>query len=411
MKSSAGSLIRLGALTSLMAFAGTATANELFLLPIGPLSEGVSDTGLVTGSFNVPQYFIWTVDGGFQLIGGLIPGDGIGGQAKVSNDGKFISGGSISPESGAAEMSRYDVDAGTWTALGGLGSQSGAEISGGWAISGDGNVVGGFGWTSPGGGHAAVWDEKNGVVDLGSTVSGQSSRLNALNGDGSVAGGWQDGNGRQGAVWVDGVQELIFKPGDVPVSEVFDLSGDGQWATGIEYGGFFEAAQGYRYNTVTNQTDVLPNIAEGGSRFGGAGITDDGATIVGGTWGFGPASWGTAIIWREDVGTVRFDEYLDSLGIEYPAGFVFAYASAISSDGAWITGWGYSGSLANTQTWVVNITASTCPADLDGNGIVDGADLGELLSAWGTSEADLDGDGTTDGADLGSLLAEWGACG
>ncbi|HMN96854.1 MAG TPA: hypothetical protein PKC43_10170 [Phycisphaerales bacterium] len=46
-------------------------------------------------------------------------------------------------------------------------------------------------------------------------------------------------------------------------------------------------------------------------------------------------------------------------------------------------------------------------ADLDGNGIVDGADLGLLLAAWNTPEADLDGDGTTDGADLGLLLAEW----
>jgi hypothetical protein len=46
--------------------------------------------------------------------------------------------------------------------------------------------------------------------------------------------------------------------------------------------------------------------------------------------------------------------------------------------------------------------------DLDGNGIVNGADLGLLLGAWGTAGADLDADGTTNGADLGLLLGSWG---
>lgn len=46
--------------------------------------------------------------------------------------------------------------------------------------------------------------------------------------------------------------------------------------------------------------------------------------------------------------------------------------------------------------------------DIDGNGEVDGADLGLLLGAWGgTGPADLDGSGTVDGADLGLLLGAW----
>ncbi|HMN96328.1 MAG TPA: phosphatase PAP2 family protein [Phycisphaerales bacterium] len=48
--------------------------------------------------------------------------------------------------------------------------------------------------------------------------------------------------------------------------------------------------------------------------------------------------------------------------------------------------------------------------DLDGNGLVDGADLGLLLGAWGSKDpaADLDRDGTVTGADLGILLGNWG---
>ncbi len=45
--------------------------------------------------------------------------------------------------------------------------------------------------------------------------------------------------------------------------------------------------------------------------------------------------------------------------------------------------------------------------DLNGDGAVNGADLGMLLAAWNTPDADLSGDGTTDGADLGLLLAAW----
>jgi len=52
-----------------------------------------------------------------------------------------------------------------------------------------------------------------------------------------------------------------------------------------------------------------------------------------------------------------------------------------------------------------------CPADLDGNGSIDGADLGLLLGGWGIdATGDIDGNGTIDGADLGALLSGWGPC-
>ncbi|MHC4837971.1 MAG: right-handed parallel beta-helix repeat-containing protein [Planctomycetota bacterium] len=57
------------------------------------------------------------------------------------------------------------------------------------------------------------------------------------------------------------------------------------------------------------------------------------------------------------------------------------------------------------------IDACACPADFDGNGIVNGADLGVLLLGWGADgPADLDGNGVVDGADLGLALLAWGEC-
>ena len=56
-----------------------------------------------------------------------------------------------------------------------------------------------------------------------------------------------------------------------------------------------------------------------------------------------------------------------------------------------------------------------CSRDLDHDGIVGGADLGLVLSSWGSCPAgcpaDFNLDGSVDGADLGSMLAAWGSCG
>jgi len=52
----------------------------------------------------------------------------------------------------------------------------------------------------------------------------------------------------------------------------------------------------------------------------------------------------------------------------------------------------------------------TCrtPGDLNGDGVVNSADLAILLSAWGTPGGDLDGDGFTSSSDIGILLTNWG---
>ncbi len=59
-------------------------------------------------------------------------------------------------------------------------------------------------------------------------------------------------------------------------------------------------------------------------------------------------------------------------------------------------------------------TPQSCPADLDGNKLVNGADLTFMLSMWGSCpgcSADINFDGLVGGADLSAMLSAWGNCG
>jgi hypothetical protein len=69
--------------------------------------------------------------------------------------------------------------------------------------------------------------------------------------------------------------------------------------------------------------------------------------------------------------------------------------------------------LAGPRTLTARFVSQSCSADLDGSGEVDGADIGQLLTAFGTCPGcaeDLDGSGEVDAADIGSLLVLFGAC-
>jgi hypothetical protein len=55
-------------------------------------------------------------------------------------------------------------------------------------------------------------------------------------------------------------------------------------------------------------------------------------------------------------------------------------------------------------------TGPACPADVNGSGAVDAADLASVLAGWGTTSPDINGDGVVDASDLAALLAAWGSC-
>jgi len=74
---------------------------------------------------------------------------------------------------------------------------------------------------------------------------------------------------------------------------------------------------------------------------------------------------------------------------------------------------GYDAAWTGSNVEIVPPAPPACPADLNNDGQVNGADLGLLLGAWGVCSgcaADLNADGQVNGADLGLLLGAWGPC-
>ncbi len=67
------------------------------------------------------------------------------------------------------------------------------------------------------------------------------------------------------------------------------------------------------------------------------------------------------------------------------------------------------GNSGEAAVMVFYAQAPDCPEDLTGDGVIDQADLGELLAHYGVDAGgDIDGDGDTDQADLGALLGVYG---
>lgn len=312
---------------------------QFFNLGSSNLVTGLSSDGSVgAGTSDASgEYFTWTASGGIDLIGGQIAGGGVGGQAKISDDGTRVSGTDFNASSNQFEMSYYDTGTSSWNNLGGIGNfctgGPGDEASSGWGISGDGTSVVGLGWASfCTDAHAIQWNESSGVTsDLGSTVVDRASRANGTNGDGTIVVGWQDRSDgfRQGAVWDNGVQ-TVLSIGPDPVSEAQDVTSDGIWVVG---NGAADA-QAWRWSSADG---VLELGTIGVGRGFATGISDDASVIVGFERGFFGGQAG--FIWTEGMGMQPIDAFVDALGIDR-GGLSLILPLSISGDGKTIGGGG-----------------------------------------------------------------------
>jgi hypothetical protein len=122
-----------------------------------------------------------------------------------------------------------------------------------------------------------------------------------------------------------------------------------------------------------------------------------------------PAGWG-------GTGDEDPDTYLPRLPADRTYGSVLRGVDALIFT-SYVPGQGYGSNTYEIRVDNISVTTGfppACPADITGNGLVDGEDLTMLLGEWGACELDCQGDidenGTVDGSDLTILLGFWGDC-
>ena len=389
-----------------------AVADGTFVhLGTGLTAYDSNNNGSVVVGYGTSQYWVWTQATGRVDVGGSVPGNGVGGRPRISSDGTLLTGTRLNPTTNLQEISSYSIPNGIWESFGGLGSSSGGESSSGWGVSDDGTTLVGLGWVTAGSAQAIRWRASTGVVSLGTTVAGRSTRANDCNAGGDVIVGWQDSTSgfRQGAVWVDGVQTLISLSGS-PLGEASGVSNDGTWVigNGVSSNGF----NPWRWSRDTGASNLgVPPTA--GWQGYATSISGDGSIIIGFYRPFGsPSFFGSGFIWTAATGTVDLNTYAQTQGVVVPADTILALPLAISRDGRTIVGNSRQGNLQNA--FILTIAPPPCAGDINQDGAVGGTDLATLLSAWGlvsgTSPADINQDGQVDGTDLTTLLSSWGDC-
>jgi hypothetical protein len=135
-------------------------------------------------------------------------------------------------------------------------------------------------------------------------------------------------------------------------------------------------------------------------------------------WGPGePNGVGAQITWIYGPIGYQPSKWNDHPASDYAFRGVIEYEADCNQDGIVDYGQILQGQLADLNAdGVPDICQQpTCvDADLFRNGVINGADLGILLSQWGPAPAgtvsDINRDGQVNGADLGYLLNAWGPC-
>ena len=380
------------------------------------LANGVSDDGSVVVGENNSGGFVWTLDG-LQEIGGVAA-------IAADADGSFITGDRSFPSGDTA--ARYVVTEG-WTQFGGLGpSGCDSSLSSAYDISSDGQRCVGLGWDGCAA-SAFLWSPDDGMFEL-PRIGPSATRADTISGDGTVIGGWDQASngGRRAAAWFENArtgeweETLVLEStlgNSAGYGEVNGSNGDGSILVGSADGTSDDTSGAFMYladDGVVNLGLLPPNDFPYGG--GALDVAEDGRAVVGyQREGLGGGQSFRATYWTPETGLVDLKEHLNGLGAGIPAGFTLAAAQSISDDGTVICGWGYEGLFFFQDAWVAILKGGEpepCPGDLNGDGRVDGGDLGLLLAVWGTSDpaADLNGSGTVDGGDLGLLLSAWGPC-
>ncbi|MBK7403319.1 MAG: PEP-CTERM sorting domain-containing protein [Phycisphaerales bacterium] len=320
---------------------GMARLGRLAGLDGGSDATAVSATGrVVVGQSWLgadSEAFLWTADSGMIGLGDLAGGPHASQAYGVSPDGSVVVG-------VADFVNQWPVITGQafrWTASGGMQGLGFAEAhhdySSASAASADGGVITGISFKNLSDGEAFIWTEATGMVGLGDISGGPDT----------------------------------YSLGS-------DITPDGTVIVGC-----CSPADGYEAFRWTQATGMIPlGDLPGNDHYSYAsGVSADGNVIVGaGDWdgGLGGAR---AFIWDADHGMRNLQSVLENdYGLDL-TGWTLLYAQDVSADGLTIVGQGINPN-GDLEAWVASLKQAPCPADFNGDGVVNTIDVLGFLNAW-----------------------------
>jgi probable HAF family extracellular repeat protein len=307
----------------------------------GALPTGVSASGaILVGGLDSGGAFYWMPTTGVIFTGGR---QALG----VSRDGLTIVGEALDPK--GIEQAAIWVRATEWRLLGSISPSAApcdTSLSFATGASANGQVVVGGGYNGCTVFHAFRWQASTGIVDLGSSVEGKSSRALGVSGDGSVVVGDQNTAQlpNQGARWLNGRQELISGP-QGPVGSAVATNHDGSIVVGRVCHPSSDTPQDGWMWTPQNGTTCLPaprnRISPGPKIIVEAAATSDDGQVIGGSQSVGGSVDSDAVIW---IGSkpAYLKDFLQANGVPnaFNTWVNTGTITGISPDGRILVGWG-----------------------------------------------------------------------
>jgi probable HAF family extracellular repeat protein len=303
------------------------------------LPQAVNVNGsVVVGALNSGGGFYWMPTTGAIFLGGQ---QALG----VSADGTRIIGIAYGPN--RVENAAFWLRGTEWQLLGSFANAlpCDKDLSSATATSRDGSVIVGIAFNGCAAAHAFRWEEKTGMVDLGSSVPGRSTQGMGVSGDGRVVVGGQDAatGYRQGARWVDGREELFSGPGGM-VGSTRAVNRDGSIVAGRQCRPDQASDQSAWIWTPGGGTQCLPApgrksapvqiITEANA------LSDDGH-VIGGRQGVASSPDQDAVIWI-DRSPAYLKDFLRANGVPnaFDTWINTGEITGVSPDGRILVGWG-----------------------------------------------------------------------
>jgi probable HAF family extracellular repeat protein len=325
---------------------GMRADEQAILIELEPRSEalptGVSASGaVVSGGFNEGKGgFYWMPTTGVIFAGGV---QALG----VSRDGHTIVG--WARDSRGVQHAAIWIRGTEWRLLGSFGGSTlpcGLSLSQAQGVNSNGQTVVGF--ARPNGceaSHAFRWQESTGMVDLGSTVQGRTSRGLGVSADGMVVVGDQESaeGFNQGARWADGRQELMTGP-EGPAGSALAANSDGSIVVGrVCVPSVGRVGDQSAWIWKAGGTTCLPAprrlVSPGPPILVEAAATSEDGQVIGGSQGIGVDS--NAVIWIGGQ-PAYLKEFLQANGLPnaFRTWINTGTISGISPDGRVLVGWG-----------------------------------------------------------------------